>query len=501
MAGENCSPIRTDGMLTLRVEPSADRAAGDVDVVNDVAGFWRRDVSANTVGEFVVRCPLVEVNALSTILNPGDALTVDSTPALSLDSQEVDFGIVHDAVSGTDTRMRVVMGQHSVATGVSSSVKSAPARIEGFVFGPEDGVPTGSIFSDPLTIPAPVNAATVDSQKQGSIDWPTVPLVSLESDGGVLSNVAGNAVTVAEGTYIVGVSVRNIWTLTATSSQRLSIQALLEWDNSGTWEELGATFAPYARNAPAGGRPNTPGARGAANRRWDGRRSFAEVGLWAVVYIPPGGRRVRFRMARGFSFQPQTAGANADERRHFPVAISNDFTPAGYYCEVNEIGFFPLGGVSQPRPPGRTPSGRVERITFQAVASASSDTEAVPIATSPLSVSYGSGGNEILSDVTGNDFTVQPGLYGVDMEAEATGGHARSTLGFQIRDAADDSNLAHSTRPTIANTGANTLHVSSKAFLWLTVPTVVNVHLERQQESGTQGTWTIDFIRVGGPVQ
>ena len=499
MAGENCSPIRTDGMLTLRAEPSADRAAGDVDVVNDVAGFWRADVSANTVGEFVVRCPLVEVNALSTILNPGDALTVDSTPALSLDSQEVDFGIVHDAVSGTDTRMRVVMGQHSVATGVSSSVKSAPARIEGFVFGPEDGVPTGSIFSDPLTIPAPVNAATVDSQKQGSIDWPTVPLVSLESDGGVLSNVAGNAVTVAEGTYIVGVSVRNIWTLTATSSQRLSIQALLEWDNSGTWEELGATFAPYTRNAPAGGRPNTPGARGAANRRWDGRRSFVEVGLWAVVYIPPGGRRVRFRMARGFSFQPQTAGGNADERRHFPVAISNDFTPAGYYCEVNEIGFFPLGGVSQPRPPGRTPSGRVERITFQELEGGTSDKEAEPIATSPLSVSYGPGGNEILSDVTGNDFTVQPGLYGVDMEADGTGTNARSTIGFLIRDSADNSNLAHSTRPNIANTGSNILHVSLKAYLWLTVPTVINVYLERTNNVGTRGTWTMDFIRVGGP--
>ena len=113
MAGENCTPIRTDGMLTIRVPATADHVAGDLDVYQDVGGFWLRDVKMGVLGEFVIRCPLIVMNKPSRRFKAGDHVTVDLSDDVRINRSHKNLGIVHEDAPKNAATMRVIVGYYS----------------------------------------------------------------------------------------------------------------------------------------------------------------------------------------------------------------------------------------------------------------------------------------------------------------------------------------------------------------------------------------------------
>ena len=146
---------------------------------------------------------------------------------------------------------------------------------------------------------------------------------------------------------------------------------------------------------------------------------------------------------------------------------------------------------------------RGERITFQAISTGTSDTEASPIATDPLSVTHGEGANNILSGVSGNDVTVAAGLYivklvtRVDPTTGSTGAQRDATIRLDVRDASDDSVLARSTTPGLISTSAQ--WVSAVALLDLDADTAVNHYIVRADTSsiGLAANFSITYYRWG----
>ena len=150
---------------------------------------------------------------------------------------------------------------------------------------------------------------------------------------------------------------------------------------------------------------------------------------------------------------------------------------------------------------GVTDTTRAERIAFQAIPAGNEDTqvEASPIATSPLSVVRPSGGeNQILSNVSSNDFTISAGQYMFVFDANATGSGQRA-IEFFIRDASDDSVIHASTNEYF--TGDST-HVECIGTLDLQADTTVNILFDRIRAGtgdslGLAANWTLTVLRWG----
>ena len=142
------------------------------------------------------------------------------------------------------------------------------------------------------------------------------------------------------------------------------------------------------------------------------------------------------------------------------------------------------------------PATRAERVTFQTVASGTSEVEAIPISTNPVSVVYPDGAERsIITSLNGNDFTLKAGVYLVDIQATVTGNN-NAKAWVALRDASDDSSLEVSTTMRSSTTGIET---SSYALLVLHADTAINIELNRQDQAVALGAnWTATFTRWGG---
>ncbi len=121
---------------------------------------------------------------------------------------------------------------------------------------------------------------------------------------------------------------------------------------------------------------------------------------------------------------------------------------------------------------------RTESIAFQAVANASTDVELSPIATDPVTVLHGEGDPEIITGLTGNDFTVAPGLYLLRIDGEVDA-DAVLRFGFDIRDAADDSIIVGPQEKSAYNTNGQYQAFTSTGYWHPAEAIEVNVLLER----------------------
>ena len=123
--------------------------------------------------------------------------------------------------------------------------------------------------------------------------------------------------------------------------------------------------------------------------------------------------------------------------------------------------------------------------------------EATPIATDPITVLNPSDGEpEILSNISGDDFTVAAGTYLVKIQAQATGSTGNNIAQFAIRNASDDSIIAYSSNESFVR---NPQRAESFLVVNLDKATTVNVVLSTVRSTTTlAANWTAQFIRWGG---
>lgn len=123
--------------------------------------------------------------------------------------------------------------------------------------------------------------------------------------------------------------------------------------------------------------------------------------------------------------------------------------------------------------------GRTEYLSLGAVASASTDVEATPTANS-IRVEHGEGAASILSDISGNDFTVAKGVYVVRLAARYTSGRSNSLLGAVIRRASNNSVLVP-IGPFFAG-DPDTHPLGGSTTLVLSAATAINIQLFRTND-------------------
>ena len=144
------------------------------------------------------------------------------------------------------------------------------------------------------------------------------------------------------------------------------------------------------------------------------------------------------------------------------------------------------------------PATRVERVKFQAIASASTNVEAVPATTSPVSVIYPDGAERsIITSLNGNDITLKAGVYKIDIHGSMTGNTNNSVVAFAIRRSSDNETLDTSTAARLLNGTA--IVGSAIALAVLNEDTAINILVNRQnQQTAIAADWTATFTRWGG---
>ena len=143
------------------------------------------------------------------------------------------------------------------------------------------------------------------------------------------------------------------------------------------------------------------------------------------------------------------------------------------------------------------PATRSERVTFQAVASATADVEGIPISTDPVSVVFPDGAERsVITSLSGNDITLKAGVYLIDVHGTITGANNQARVTFDIRQSSDDAVLESSTSPHIGSTAGE---VSAYAQIFLTEDTAINIFARRfLAASSIAANWTATFTRWGG---
>ena len=241
--------------------------------------------------------------------------------------------------------------------------------------------------TDPLRVPLPVEATQTDTDiiAEGT-NWPVVPLLSVAADGGFLSSLdtTANSIEVAEGMYIIGTRIQNVWVDARiganqgplsgnaggnlNTNQRLSVEMLIErWDGTN-WVELSKSLSPYGRHAPhagnraysatyvpvAGTAPGEVDNTTDNNPAYNGDFSPVSATLYSVIVVPPGGAEIRFRMERGDTLAPSDIARYDEASGRFvsqgTKTFDDGYIPWGYFCDVPQIGFFPLGRPTQTQP-------------------------------------------------------------------------------------------------------------------------------------------------------
>ena len=245
--------------------------------------------------------------------------------------------------------------------------------------------------TDPIRVPLPVDSSVTDTDAiaEGT-NWPVVPMLSVAADGGFLSSLdtTANSIEIAEGMYIIGTRVQNVWVDARTglnqarqgvalnssnddinTNQRLSVEMLIErWDGTN-WVELSKSLSPYGRSAPyAGNRaynatyaPTAGTAPGQVdnttdnNPAYNGDFSPVSATLYSVIVVPPGGAEIRLRMERGDTIAPNDIDRYDEASGRFTTPSSSQLgkdgiVPWGYFCDVPQVAFFPLGRPTQTQP-------------------------------------------------------------------------------------------------------------------------------------------------------
>ncbi|MYE14560.1 MAG: hypothetical protein F4X99_23455, partial [Gammaproteobacteria bacterium] len=116
---------------------------------------------------------------------------------------------------------------------------------------------------------------------------------------------------------------------------------------------------------------------------------------------------------------------------------------------------------------------------FQDVVLGDTDVELEPANSDPISVTHGDGDAELLTGLSGNDFTVKAGLYLVTAEGDLTAS-AVGRMDIDLRNASDNSDVV--TLPEIPFHGpvsAGETDFTSSAFWHISEDTEVNVFMER----------------------
>ena len=147
-------------------------------------------------------------------------------------------------------------------------------------------------------------------------------------------------------------------------------------------------------------------------------------------------------------------------------------------------------------------STRVERITFQARADGGGEFEAAPLATDPLSVVFGDGSNQIITNVDTNDFDLAAGVYQLFTSIELPAGNSRNFHAYAvIRDASDDSVIARFPTTKGNNENAAGTYLTADGILYLSQATTVNVAVDRVDGSfAVEANWYVELARYGGGV-
>ena len=144
-------------------------------------------------------------------------------------------------------------------------------------------------------------------------------------------------------------------------------------------------------------------------------------------------------------------------------------------------------------------STRVERIAFQAEAAGNTAFEAQPLATDPVSVPFGDGSPQILTNVSTNDFDLAAGVYVVTSPVNLGNVGQATKLDMLLRNAADDS-LIRALSGTRAS-GANPDYVALNDVVYVPQDTTVNVNVLREGSSfALPAGWYMEFARFGGGV-
>ena len=301
------------------------------------------------------------------------------------------------AGSDGDVLKRIAIGGENYV--VDADVPVGAAMILGRVTSTTGKYPSDlPDHTDPIRVPNPVSRwedpdVPEDLVRiEASISWPVIPLNLVQANGGFLSNLdtTEHSVEVAEGMYIIGARVQNVWidgpvstrpsSTTAVSlhrpnyNQRLSIELLIEMKSGADWVELSRSNSPYTRGAPFNCAPRTgafnasvrssinlpvegnPGSvDGSSDPAYDGVLSPVAETIFSVVAVPSGGAELRFRLERGNVFASQqiapTGTAGIDPARAGrDDNIEDGLTPWGYYADVPSISMFPLGRPTQSAP-------------------------------------------------------------------------------------------------------------------------------------------------------
>ncbi|WP_420431396.1 hypothetical protein, partial [Candidatus Poriferisocius sp.] len=229
---------------------------------------------------------------------------------------------------------------------------------------------------------------------EASVDWPVVPLNFVEANGGFLTNLdtTENSIECAEGMYIIGARVQNMWTKASLDTRlspsstavstvkpdyntRISVELLVEMKSGADWVEVGRSNSPYTRSAPhiSAGRtaaynpayvtgnaltpqvPNPGSLDGSSDPAYDGTLSPVAETLYSVIAIPSGGAEIRFRLERGNVFAGQQVGGTSygygvlSGRPGFD-GNTKGLVPWGFYADVPALSFFPLGRPTQSAP-------------------------------------------------------------------------------------------------------------------------------------------------------
>ncbi|MCY3878074.1 MAG: hypothetical protein OXF74_02705 [Rhodobacteraceae bacterium] len=148
-------------------------------------------------------------------------------------------------------------------------------------------------------------------------------------------------------------------------------------------------------------------------------------------------------------------------------------------------------------------SERVESIAFADLTNARTDVELTPTAGS-IGTVLGDGGAEILSDISGNDFTLAPGLFLIDLSCEITAGsvsNARNaSIIYNLRRSSDDMMFAGGSFTT-TRAAADWHRVSTYAAIVVPAAAAVNFYIERSGGSASVNVRNIkaEIIRFGGP--
>ena len=178
----------------------------------------------------------------------------------------------------------------------------------------------------------------------------------------------------------------------------------------------------------------------------------------------------------------------ADSNGHLLVTETDDDN------DIEPLTLWKVGGTNAP-----VGSTRVESIAFQAQASASTEFEAQPLATDPLSVEFGDGANQIITGVNGNDFNLAAGVYVLSSTINIGTSAQNAKINLRFRNASDNSEIE-----TFASTRANNgspNNVNISGVLYLSQETTVNIEVVRvASASSLPAGWHVELTRFGGGV-